>query len=466
MTNQYSPLRVLFYPLVLVMLFGGIYFIYEKNPALMDQLSLIEKQKTTGKEDEFLMSASEVDPAQRPPWTASSITDRDHGRTGAYSDNEKIRYRFHPSEAKISFPNDKSAAWTIDDQGVVAHTGDELRVYDKTGALKWSLEPGEKTFCSGAPTVAAEVLFLCFQQGDVAAFYRETGKLAWLFHTGEKLNQMPALGPKGLLLPRNLDDKTWALQIIDPNSGKLVKEIEKLLGPVAGRPAFSKDGQLMSYATTNGHLYVRNLDSKNSLWKNEFPTGFGASPTIYGDRLYVISEDGVVFCYELKSGKEIWEYTLNQPTHSSLTIFPGLQQGAVLDDKGYLHLMDLKEGKRKWRFSTSSNAKTQRFMAIRLTNESLTKLSLTNEGKGWTLWGPCKDNQVCAIDPVKGILFRRLELSGPMLAPVFFVNDGNELWTVAQVGKNVELVKFIEDTYQKQLQQKPQEAVDNGGQEN
>ena len=44
MIQPYNPFRPLFYPTVLAVLFGTIYLIYKANPALMDQLALIEKR--------------------------------------------------------------------------------------------------------------------------------------------------------------------------------------------------------------------------------------------------------------------------------------------------------------------------------------------------------------------------------------------------------------------------------------
>lgn len=78
------------------------------------------------------------------------------------------------------------------------------------------------------------------------------------------------------------------------------------------------DGIAVSMGNVGGNDVVTALDAKkgNRLWSYEYPCeltpnmyegGPNATPTIDGKVVYTFSKEGHVFCFELKTGKKVWE---------------------------------------------------------------------------------------------------------------------------------------------------------------
>jgi outer membrane protein assembly factor BamB len=70
-------------------------------------------------------------------------------------------------------------------------------------------------------------------------------------------------------------------------------------------------------------IYCFNADSGQVLWKHSYPSDLGdhdfeggttATPTLDGDRLYVIGRAGDLFCFDAASGKVIWQENIHVET--------------------------------------------------------------------------------------------------------------------------------------------------------
>lgn len=100
-------------------------------------------------------------------------------------------------------------------------------------------------------------------------------------------------------------------------------------------------------------------DKLELLWKKKTVDGVVATAAIVGEFVYVPALSGKLFCYDRKTGKELWQYRsvadpnefapgmVSAPTVTADTVYVG-------DEDGVLHAVDRATGKKRWEFRTGA----------------------------------------------------------------------------------------------------------------
>lgn len=469
MIQPYNPLRPLFYPMILLILFGSIYWIYQSNPALMDQLSLIEKQRTSTKADTYNVSTGNLDPEPADRFQATALSGSNYGNSSSLSGDIRIEHRFDDLSEQLNELSTNNSNWIADDQGLVLRNETGFQVYDSEGKLKWKFLIEESPIADGPIASTSQFLYFSTKAGDLICLYRDSGRIAWIQRLGEAIATNPLVGPKSLILFVEGDPSKnqLGLRIFDKANGNDLGKLNKVPNPTGGTVAFHEAKNLLALINTEGKIIVFDLNKKEALWSYDFPNQISASPVIAGDRLYISSAEGQLFAMDVSSGRQLWDYDLKGPIAQALTVMPQIQIGIIADKDNYLHVMDLQAGKRKWRYNLKTNAKNYRFVAARMTDSASSRLNMSAESKGWAFWGPCGDNKICAFEPFKGFILRQIELPGPISDWPHFLDKGFEMVQSYLDGKNLKFRKFIEKRkFDKIKQEASQAPVDNAPTEN
>jgi len=142
--------------------------------------------------------------------------------------------------------------------------------------------------------------------------------------------------------------------------------VKKLWAKQLGRGYSSvsvKSGLLYTMGNKDGNDIVYCLDALTGeqKWKYSYPCDPGkyagprATPVVDGGRVYTMSREGLVICFDAKSGKVIWRTDANKETHNKVIRW-GYASSAVTDDELLLlnigeHgvALDKASGKVKWR---------------------------------------------------------------------------------------------------------------------
>ena len=444
MNQHYNPFGFLFYPLTLVVLFTGIYFIWENNPSLMDQLSLIEKQSKKERRDSFLVQTSPISTEDMSRFNPSGFKNLQAGQARHYSGELRINHRFSTYD-DYQGPSVETPAesWVVDNKGLLFQSPKELRFVKHNGQEDWSFKLTDAEPCDGTAALSQDFIFTCTKSGDLLALYRDSGRVAWIHRTQYKFWRSPLLTTNQLLI---FDEGEEYFHIISVQRDTGVEEwkMRTLAKSTNSEFAFSDDYETIVFSSDENWLYAYDIKKQEKLWEQELAQSPGASPIVHGKKVYLSGADGLLTSYELKNGKPDWEYDLTKPLNTSLTVLPGINIGTIVDAEGYLHVLDLKAGKRKWRYNMKSNSKARELHGIRMSSSSQAKLNMTPESKGWSFWGACGNNQVCAFEPFKGFMLRRFELPGPMAAAPILIDKGQELLLSYFEGKTLKFLKFIE----------------------
>jgi outer membrane protein assembly factor BamB len=200
---------------------------------------------------------------------------------------------------------------------------DGKELWKRTDLGKW-----EHRFGNGASPVLYGDLVIQWcgpNEGEgrnfLLAVNKKTGETVW--QTDEKFGSWstPLIvnidGKDQLLLGLANDVKgqpeaNWGwLKGFDPKTGKEIWSCQGLSSFVYASPLFAK-GIAVQMAGFNGSAMAVKLGgtgdiTKDRLWmhpKNIQRVGTGA---IVGDHVYILEENGVPHCYELATGKEVWQ---------------------------------------------------------------------------------------------------------------------------------------------------------------
>ena len=78
------------------------------------------------------------------------------------------------------------------------------------------------------------------------------------------------------------------------------------------------------------------------MWEYTTGSGIWSSPAIYNDRIYLGSNDYIIYCFDYLTGDIIWTFTTTNEIHSSPTIAYGNLYLGTND--GVLYCIDITTG--------------------------------------------------------------------------------------------------------------------------
>jgi len=445
MIQPYNPFRPLFYPTVLGVLFGTMYFIYKANPSLPDQLALVEKQKNSDRIEGYLVRSTDLKPesdiSQFSPTNPDGI---DVGDSGSYPEDLRIDFRFEPNPENLETVTVENSLWSVDDHGLVVPSSKGFKTFDNSGNPLWSFSLKDQVLPTGPLPLAKDHLFFATEMGDIVCLQRTTGSVVWIKRFGKEIVKQPVLVAGHLVVLFAEPDDTWMIVRLAAQDGNEVSRLGKINKPSHNTLAFSADRNLMPVLSQGGRVRVYDLKKAQPIWSNSFPNSFEASPVIHKDRLYISATEGVLFATDISSGRLIWEVDLKGRLQSPMTLLPQTMIGVVADKENYLHVIDLRNGKRKWRYNLKTEAKNFRFTGVRMNASAQSRLNMSPESQGWAFWGPCNERNLCAFDPFKGYILKQLELPGPLTGHAHFFNQGTEILQTYLEGKTLKFRKFTE----------------------
>jgi outer membrane protein assembly factor BamB len=132
---------------------------------------------------------------------------------------------------------------------------------------------------------------------------------------------------------------------------------DTLLWQWAGYGVFSPivvDGKVIT--ATSSAVYALDETTGVQVWGPTTLGGsFTASPTVVGDRLYLGTSAGFMYCINATTGEEIWEYQVTSP--GQIQASPTVANGRVYfgTTNNYLYALDAITGLYKWRYTTGNS---------------------------------------------------------------------------------------------------------------
>ena len=218
-----------------------------------------------------------------------------------------------------------------DGRRVVAFFGNAGVVcYDVDGHELWHRDFGEfesELGIASSPILHGDtVVLVCDHDGDrfgtfdsfVIGLDAATGETRWktdrpgLFRSWSTPIVVPASDAAAAESPRRTElivSGQDALRAYDPMTGEHLWTVTGLTGWVAPSPVFAH-GLIFAASGRNGPLLaVRpggrgDVTATHVVWRHETGGAYVCSPLVYGEELFVHNEQGVLACYDARSGTE------------------------------------------------------------------------------------------------------------------------------------------------------------------
>ncbi len=218
-----------------------------------------------------------------------------------------------------------------------------------TGAIIWNkaLPLDHSTGPGSSPFIFEDLLVLICDGVDqqyVTALNKHTGKEIW--KTKRPVMRAPlgnqkksfctpiAVTPKGSDQAQLICMGAQWMISYNPATGKEIWRLDHGSGfSVVPRPVFSKKHQLLYFSTGFGkpQFWAIHIDGKGDItgdvskiaWKETKRIPARPSPLLAGDEIYVVSDGGIISCFDAASGKVLWNHRIKGDYSSSPLLADG-----------------------------------------------------------------------------------------------------------------------------------------------
>ncbi len=223
-----------------------------------------------------------------------------------------------------------------------------------TGGLVWKLKGGGKF--KGSLCLYENRLYIGNTDNLLRCIDAETGRILWCHDTGNDLDSSPCVIDGSLYIA----GENGYVRCLNPSTGKLIWK--RFVGGIGPGTKLGSNGSETSPAVADGELYTATydgvlfcIDAKTGKvrWEAKTHDDTDASAVISGSYVYACAEElaSHVFCFERKTGKEVWRYSGNTKGYWST---PAVAAGRlhVGGQDGVMHTLDANSGTLLWTFKT------------------------------------------------------------------------------------------------------------------
>jgi outer membrane protein assembly factor BamB len=211
----------------------------------------------------------------------------------------------------------------IDGDRVFVHFGAHGTACLSTrGDVLWrneELEHDHRHGPAGSPVVWRDLVILNCDGADrqfVVALDRETGRTRWRTDRPSKMAYATPLVVSFGGVDQLVSPGAGQVTSYDPATGREIWQCRHGGDSVVMRPVVSDGMVFVSSGYGSTALYAFGLESRgevlltDAVWTLRRGVPYDPSPLIVGDELYLVSDQGVVSCLDLHTGKQHWQARL------------------------------------------------------------------------------------------------------------------------------------------------------------
>jgi len=199
----------------------------------------------------------------------------------------------------------------------------------KNGEVAWKTpreQEVRKTFSFGTPLVLridGRTQVISQASGKVAAYDPRDGSEIWKVRYGEGYSVVPRpVFANGMLYVATGFDRA-SLLAIRPQAAKGdvtdTHVVFKESRYIPKTPSFVESGGFLYLVDDTGSLTCRDARSGEMKWREKIPGNFSSSPILIGNKLYLATEDGVVYVAEVspQGSKIVFELEMEERIFAS-----------------------------------------------------------------------------------------------------------------------------------------------------
>ena len=136
---------------------------------------------------------------------------------------------------------------------------------------------------------------------DYKKYFSRSGKYDFYLHPIICENEVFDVKNNGEIVAYSLNDgkvkKIWSEKVLSRKEKKNLLFLQARL-----------DGKMLYIASNNGYVVVFDIDKKEILWKKNFNSVFGGSPSVSDDKIFLISATDELYAINKDNGEVAWKY--------------------------------------------------------------------------------------------------------------------------------------------------------------
>jgi hypothetical protein len=224
---------------------------------------------------------------------------------------------------------------------------------DLQGRLAWQTKAGPFSSQHGygsSPALYQSLVIVCGDNpgsGFLAALDRASGKIVWRVRRESGGNYATPMVCEVAGRQQLLIGGTGVVSSYNPDTGERLWYCDGPSQVMACTMAFGKDLVYASGGYPEKEILCIRADGSGDVtdthivWRSTQGVAYVPSPLLVGDALYVLSDNGVLTCFEAQTGKVRWRERLGGDFSASMVLAGEL--GFVPDEDGVTHVFRLGE---------------------------------------------------------------------------------------------------------------------------
>ena len=243
----------------------------------------------------------------------------------------------------------------------------------KTVAVEW--EYTHQYDISGGFSIDGDMIYSGTSNGDLIALKKSTGKEEWSYHAGGRIYSTPAVSDNKIVFT-STNGNVYCISL----KGKLLWTFNSEKAIVSS-PEIQEDRVFVGFS--DGSFRCLNLENGVLIWDyNQIEGGFVQASLLYNGNVYFGAWNSNLYALNMLTGEQIWEWSNNKsPAYSPASVSPVAVNDRifVVTPDYYITCFDAKTGKIIWR---ETNPEVPVWFSRGLSTDGSTLFVKTRNNKG------------------------------------------------------------------------------------
>jgi outer membrane protein assembly factor BamB len=332
-----------------------------------------------------VVTTSDLHPMSRPLWRVPDFNTENHGAS------------------KSSPITDGNAFYLGSDRGGF------VRV-NSGGKVDWRVGTTATKGIHGSGLIVDKAIYWGDYDGILYSANKVDGKLNWLIDLGDTIGASPLYYQGSIVVSvETFDRANGFIARIDAKNGKVLWLSEYFGSHPHSSPSLSEDGSTVYVGANSNFLFAIDFKTGATHWKFQVDGPIKGTPAIWDGDIYFGSWDGYLYRID-KNGKQVWRSSVDEKCQSSPTFSKKLDRVFISSNAGKTFAFDIKDGKKVWEHTGSGE-----FMSSPV-------LLIDSKTKKEVLYANCFANSLCQFNPESGAVLRQFRFESRLSSVPLLVN--------------------------------------------
>jgi outer membrane protein assembly factor BamB len=309
----------------------------------------------------FVPDDIDVKPLQiNPPaktWTQYKLSITHDGRAHIDSSiNGNITRTWKTQDINLKYYGASKSSPAIDKNLIFigADTGILYAFNRSMGEEVWnfSTRPSENGIHS-SPAIDKEKVYVGTYDGWLYALYKTNGTLAWETQLGDYIGSSPCIYEGVIYIGVEMSGPAGYLVGCNITSGSEVFRSVKFGDHPHSTPSIDPDREYIYIGSNDHRIYCYDLNTKKQVWNYKTGGDIKSTPCISKDVLYITSWDNKMYCFNLSTGTRYFSFKTADKTMSSPAINSDGDKVYFGSHDGYIYCINARNGSEIWKFKTN-----------------------------------------------------------------------------------------------------------------